>query len=40
MAVPDAPDFWCFAEVDNAAAMAGPLFERKFGHPCRTGPMT
>ena len=33
MAAPDAPDFLVLAEVDNAAAMAGPLFERKFGHP-------
>ena len=33
MAVPDAPDFLVLTEVDNAAAMAGPLFERKFGHP-------
>ena len=38
MAAPDAPDFLVLAEVDNAAAMAGPLFERKFGHPMPNWP--
>lgn len=26
------PDFLVLSDVDNAAAMIGPLFERKFGH--------
>ncbi len=29
----DFPDFLYFSLIDNAAAIAGELFQRKFGHP-------